>query len=501
MNIVVVGGGTAGWLAALYSQRTHPDATVTLIESEDIGILGAGEGSTPSLPSILSVLGIDVADVFRHTGATVKNGIRFTGWNPERDFYYPFPAYAGLGATGYVFPRELSLLTSLSPIIAAGRGGSVNDYDMVWKMSEAGLVPMYDKGFPDPTDVFPNIGVLADFGLHFNARDLAAFLRTVGEARGVRRIEGIVTGVESSPEGDVTALLMGDHTVPADFVFDCSGFARLLIGKHYGAPWRSHSKHLPVNRAIPFFLPMTGDIPPYTEATAMSHGWMWRIPTQDRFGCGYVFDSNRMSDAAALVEIESVIGHEVEPPTVFSFSAGCYETPWVRNVCAIGLSAGFLEPLEATAIWQATTALHRILGDPSFLTRPTQADRDRFNGVWVRETSKIVGFLYLHYLTNRRGAFWENFATDNEPPELARRVMEVAPHRPMYDEVDFDCSRAFAEKDYTAILCGNGVIDPSGFNVPMRDVNEAMYDQIVKAQNDALPMLWTHEEFLSVVTA
>jgi hypothetical protein len=256
-----------------------------------------------------------------------------------------------------------------------------------------------------------------------------------------------------------------------------------------------------VNRAIPFFLPMTEDIPPYTEATAMSSGWMWRIPTQDRLGCGYVFDSNRMSDAAALVEIESVVGCEVEPPTVFSFSAGCYETPWVRNVCAIGLSAGFLEPLEATAIWQATTALHRILGDPTFLTAPTQADRDRFNGLWMRETSKIVGFLYLHYLTNRKGAFWEDFAVDNTPPELARRVMEVAQNRPMYDEVDFDCSRAFKEQDYMAILVGNGWVDPTGFHIPLEDLNTRVYEGIIEAQDAALPMLWSHRDFLKVVTA
>lgn len=503
MNIVVLGGGTAGWLTAIYVQKTNPEANVTVIESEEIGILGAGEGSTSHLPHLLSALDVSIKDVIRHTGATIKNGIRFTGWNENRDFYFPFPAYAGLGEQAYRFPFGLSLKTNLSPAMAATVGHDVDQYDLVHKMSERNLIPMFDKGFSEPTDIIEGTNPVADWGLHFDARRLAVFLRSVAEERGVRRVEGIMVSADVDPDGYVTALVMkNDYRVDADFVFDASGFARAVIGKVMKAEWKTHTNHLPANRALPFFVPLDGAIPPYTNSVAMEAGWMWRIPTQDRFGCGYVFDSSRLSDDEAYREIEKYTGHQVESPKTFRFDAGCFKTPWVNNVLAVGLASGFLEPLEATSIWQTSKMLHRFLGDPSHLTTRNPSMRSAFNKMFLSETQRIVDFLYLHYVTKKsNSSFWRDFTKDNEMPETVAHILDVCRARPLYNEIDFESHAAFSAQDFSVIAVGNGLVseqDMAAFQVPNREVNARAYQEVIGYQNNVLPMLLTTEKLIKL---
>lgn len=502
MNIVVVGGGTAGWLAALSAKHAKPESTVTLVESDAVGILGAGEGSTSHFVHVLAGLGISVADVLRECNATIKNGVKFSNWNERRAYYYPFPSYAAIGEQSYFWPFGGGLRTSLSPIMAAKNGHDIPDFDFIYKMSEAGQVPFFEKGFTEVTDFIPGWNTVAAFGLHFDARELAVFLRKIGEDRGIIRVEGFISEIVEDADGYVSVLRLADtgREIETDFVFDCSGFARLIVGKHYGAEWKSHASHLPVNRALPFFLARDEAIPAYTESVAMNCGWMWKIPLQHRTGCGYVFDSNLLSDEEAKAEVIELLGYEVDFPTVFSFEAGCFKTPWVKNVIALGLSSGFIEPLEATSIWQTSKLIQRFFGDPSHMTTRCDASIDAFNRTFVAETDMIVSFLYLHYVTRKTGTpFWADFTKNNAMPDLVASCLSVAQDRPLYNELDFTLQLAFGEYDYTVILTGNDIVNletRARFDIVNSDLQNDAYLSMLENQENLLPMLASHDRLI-----
>ena len=497
-NLVVVGGGTAGWITALFAQVALPESNITLVESDKIGILGAGEGTTPDFISLLSYIGIDTADLITECYATLKTGLKFTGWNPERDYHFPFPGDAGIGEQIYRFTVG-TLATSMSAPISARLGRDFREYDLLHKMAELGLSPMYERGFSEEQDIVDGVGSLASWAIHFDARELAAYLRKVGESRGIVRIEGLLGDIKTDNDGYISSIYVGEQKIETDFVFDATGFARMIIGKFYNAPWKSHQKHLPVNRAIPFFLDSVDNPPAYTEAVSMDYGWMWKIPLQHRFGCGYVFDSNRISDDEAKDEIEKVIGHSVEPPTAFSFDAGCYTTPLVKNVLAVGLAAGFVEPLEATSLWQLSRSLHRFFGARAHMTSRSDAAYKAFNRASIDETDAIVSFLYMHYVTNRKGDFWQNYVHDTEMPELVSELLEVSKVRPLYNELDFVKKIAFNESDFTTIMVGSGLISRESLSLwdisePERNIER--YLEMVENVNASLEVLMTHGQFL-----
>jgi len=347
LEYAVVGGGTAGWLTALFVKSQFPYSEVTVIASSEIGILGAGEGTTPPFVNFLNQIGINPLDIIAQARGTVKNGIRFVNWRGVNDYYdHNFLADSGMG----------------------------------------------------------------DRALHFDANLLAKFLQTQGLARGIKLIDSEVVAVTGSDT--ITGLVLKDQTtVPVDFVFDCSGFARLIIGKHYATKWTSYQSILPVDRAMPFFLPNAGvDLPTYTEAVAMRHGWMWRIPVQGRYGCGYVFDSSCATDEQIHQELEEYYGHEIVSPRQFSFDAGCYDQTWVANCVAIGLSSGFSEPLEETSIWVQTASLNLLATKISGILNNDADARRQYNQAVNTMNRDIADFLHFHYLSGRNDSpFWQAF--------------------------------------------------------------------------------------------
>ena len=499
-NLVIVGGGTAGWITALNAKKNNTDSKVILIESEELGILGAGEGATPHLPYLMLGLGIEMQEIFKECGATVKNGIKFTNWNSEKDFYYSFHSYGDLGEQTYSFPIGTSLKTSLSAIIAAKKNEDIKDYSLVSKMCNENLVPMHERGCLDYTDLIEGLAINADWSIHFDARKLAKFLRKVGESRGIIRVEGIVKDFETDSQGYITSILTDKDNIDVDFVFDCTGFRRLIIGKFYNSQWNSYKDFLPANKAVAFFLPMTEKIPTYTESIAMNFGWMWKIPTQERFGCGYVFDDNFITEEDAKKELNSFFKEDLKFVNTFSFEAGCYKTPWVKNVLAVGLSAGFLEPLEATSIWQSSKSIHRFLSVPSNLDCRNQDAIDQFNRLYVKETESIVSFLYLHYVTNKKNnKFWADFTKNNKMPELVDFCLKVSKERPLFNELDFIGETAFSEYDYTMIMVGNGLTDTSMFKeykIPNHESNIDKYEMQKINHLSLIPLLLNHREFL-----
>lgn len=425
-NILVVGGGSAGWLTALYINKIYPDLNVTLVESKDIGILGAGEGSTPQIVDFLNSLDIPLHDLVQHCDTTIKNGIKFTNWNNDGDFYYH--AFSVKQSTSAGFDAgSAGLLTHpliISSIIKNNKFGPV---DFIEKISEDNKVPFVDKN-SYTKNLNSDYDNLASHSIHFNASKFADRLKSIGIDRGIKIIEKTINNISLDYNDNIQSVSFEDGSMePCDFVFDCSGFHRLIIGKLFKSEWKSYSDFLPVDSALPFFIEMTEEIPPYTEAIAMKYGWMWKIPLQSRFGCGYVYDSSMISESEAVQEIEEYLGYEPSYPRKdkggFKFSAGCYETPWVNNCVAIGLASNFIEPLEATSIWASINMLKRLFSNPEWLFGNTDNLRKEFNKDVVKMNNDIAEFVYFHYMGDRKDTeFWSKFSYNNAPDSLKNKI-------------------------------------------------------------------------------
>jgi tryptophan halogenase len=347
MKYIILGGGTAGWLTALYLNKHFPNDEVTVVVSSEIGILGAGEGTTPAFMEYLEEVGITELELVSNCKATLKTGIKFTNWNGDGEHYFH------------------------------------NFWDN-------------------------------KYALHFDASLLAKYLQDVAVSRGVKLIDDTVIKVLSD-NGNITTLVTPSGLIAGDFFFDCSGFKRLLIGEVYNSEWEEYD--MPCKRAIPFFLPNDGkNFPDYTESVAMKYGWIWKIPVQGRYGCGYVFDSTMTTDEEAAQEIRDYLGHDFMSPKTFNFSAGAYKQVWINNCMAVGLSSGFIEPLEATSIWIQILALRLFVENRN---NPEKVNND------VKELNEdILAFLYFHYLSQRTDTgFWRDFQTNNYIPEkLLNRI-------------------------------------------------------------------------------
>jgi len=425
-NIVVVGGGTAGWLTALAAKKKYPKLNVTVIESKNIGILGAGEGSTPYLPEFLNELGITIEDLIKNCDVTIKNGIKFTNWNNQNDFYYHGFNFIDPALGTEAIPSQY---LSASPMLVASTAlnNSLKNVDFTEAMSEKNKVPFIIEKNKDGKSIsdYKKIGLTS---FHFNATKIAARFKEIGIERGVKVFEDTIINVSLDKNNNVSGLdLDNGTTIKCDFVFDCSGFHRLIIGKTFNSKWKSYKEFLPVDSAIPFFLDMTDNIPPYTEAISMKYGWIWKIPLQSRFGCGYVYDSSLISEEDAIKEVEEFLGFVPEYPRKdkggFKFSPGSFEEPWQNNCVAIGLAANFVEPLEATSLWVSMVQLTEIFGTPSIFLGNTQQIRDEFNKNIVRMNDDILNFIYFHYMSLRKDTpFWEKFSYKNAPEELKNKL-------------------------------------------------------------------------------
>jgi tryptophan halogenase len=434
-DVTVIGGGTAGWLTALYVKTVMPTKTVTLIESESIGILGAGEGSTPPLIALFDVLEIPVSTLIKETGATVKNSIKFTNWNGggEEDCYYnTFTPYGNLS------PYHLSIerfAAGNPPLwgMAVAAGDTQIEYDFMSAISELNKVPFRvkkDESFSPDNPIY-QYEQMAAFSIHFDARKLADTLKDIASERGIIHIEGEVVDFTEDEYGDVNLIKLAHGAeIRTDFIFDCSGF-RSFFNKKFETEWISYKDHLTVDSAMPFFLEMEKPIPPYTEATAMKYGWTWKIPLQERYGCGYVFDSNYISDKEAKEEIIEWLGYEPEWPREksFKFEAGCYAETWRKNVISTGLAAGFLEPLEATSIWSSIISIARVLGNTESLYKRDEKVRQDYNKYVATINERIAGFVYLHYTGGRTDTdFWKHYTKENAP-EYLKRMLDIAETR------------------------------------------------------------------------
>ncbi len=415
-RVVIVGGGTAGWMAAAALIRRLPHAcTVRLIESEDIGIVGVGEATLPHLRAFVSMLGIDEAEFMGVTQATYKLGIEFRDFGRIGDAYlHPFGNF-GRPLNGVPFHHYWLRMR------AQGRQDSLFDYSLCNQMAAA-------RRFAPPTDEAASLRSSYGYAYQFDATLFAPYLRDYAVARGVERTEGRVVDVSLDPlSGDVSALtLAGGERVEGDLFVDCSGFRALLIGDAIGGRWEDWSRWLPCDRAVaaPCASP-EGPIEPYTRATAMSAGWRWRIPLQHRVGNGYVFSSAHLDQDTTATALLSALEHPpLADPRILRFRAGRRARSWDRNVVSIGLASGFLEPLESTSIYLAQGAVEQLVALFPIDRHIADADRDEFNRMVDLEYDRIRDFLILHYHATTRddSPFWNDMRTLRIPDSLAEKM-------------------------------------------------------------------------------
>ena len=412
-SLVILGGGTAGWMAAAVLARFAPHLAIRLVESEDIGAVGVGEATIPQIHLFNSALGIDESDFLRETKASFKLGIEFAGWTREGDSY--MHAFGGIGRSAGLLPFQHYWLRAeklgfAKPLIRY----SANEL--------AARTMRVQHGQRNPqTPELP-------YAYHFDAALYAAYLRRYAEARGVTRIEGKLARVERDGEsGEIAALhLADDRRIAGDFFFDCSGFRALLIEGELGAGFEDWARWLPCDRAFAVACANGGDFTPYTRSTARSGGWQWRIPLQHRIGNGYVYSSTHISDdEAAATLLANLDGAPEGEPRSLRFTAGVRRRHWDRNCLAIGLSAGFLEPLESTSIHLAQSAISRFLtvmptgrADPAIV--------DWFNAHAEFEWSRVRDFIILHYWANQRlgEPFWDALRTMKLPAMLTAKIAQ-----------------------------------------------------------------------------
>ena len=388
-RIVIVGGGTAGWMAAAaFSKLLGRDYSVDLVESEEIGTVGVGEATVPHLKLFNQVLEIDEIEFLKQVQGTFKLGIEFVDWRRPGDRYVH-----GFGTIGHDYGL-LPFHQYWLKLFLAGRASDIGEYSLNTVAAPRG------RFMASATDVAPN-SPLANiaYAYHFDAGRYARFLRTYAESRGTRRTEGKVVDVTLRGEDGFIESVRLDNgtTLAGDLFIDCSGFRGLLIEQALHTGYEDWTHWLPCDRALAVPCENSGDPAPFTRSTARSAGWQWRIPLQHRTGNGYVYSSAHISDdEAARTLLSNLGGRALGDPRPLRFTTGMRRKFWNRNCVAIGLASGFMEPLESTSIYLIQSGIARLLSllpDDGF--SPVLVDR--YNAQATFEFERIRDFLILHY--------------------------------------------------------------------------------------------------------
>ena len=479
-RIVVVGGGTAGWMtaAALARFLGSSGRRIILIESEAIGTVGVGEGTIPPILEFNEQLGIDEAQFLRETHATYKLGIEFVGWTAPGESYFHQFGQIGRALNG-VSLHQLWLKHRKDPTV-----GSLDGYSM---SAVAAANNRFGHPVANPADPLSQLA----YAFHFDAAAYGQFLRRYAEAKGAERIEGRIVSVERDGEtGAVAAVLLeDDRKVRGDLFIDCSGFRSLLLGETLGVPFEDWSEWLPCDRAIAIPSERTEPLLPYTRSTAHPAGWQWRIPLQHRTGNGHVYSSAHMSDdEAEKILLSTLDAAPIASPNRLKFKAGRRSRAWESNVVAIGLSSGFLEPLESTSIHLIQHGIQKLLS--LFPGREIgQAERDEYNRHMVNSYDPIRDFLILHYTATRRtGPFWDHVRTMELPDTLKHKIELFRERGRVFRYND----ELFDTPSWIAVLLGQGVIpeeyDPLVDGMPDAQVQRAMAELRTGYQRTAMKL-------------
>jgi len=487
-KVVIVGGGTAGWVCASALARVLAlkDCSVTLVESDAIGTIGVGEATIPTIQTFHKMLGVKEVDFVRECQATFKLGIDFKGWgSKDSQYFHPFGQYG----------REFDSVSFHQYWMRANRFndcGELDDYSLCTLAAQQGkFVPSSN----DPNSILSTLG----YAYHFDAGLYAKFLRRYAENKGVKRIEGKVIDVaQRQQDGFIESIKMeSGQVIDGDFFIDCSGFAGLLIDKTLKVEFEDWSDLLPADRAVAVPSENVGATKPYTISMAHDAGWQWRIPLQHRTGNGLVYSSRFMSDdEASATLLANLEGEALADPRTLKFRTGRRKQSWHKNCLAVGLAAGFLEPLESTAIHLVQTSISRLL-----LLFPgqefDQADINEFNAQTEREYEFIRDFIILHYHLNQRQEPMWQYCRDMTIPESLRNRMALFANRGRIFEREEDL---FKKASWIAVLRGQGIepnrYDPIADYKPSERLLAMLQEmrQLFKSGVEAMP---THDEFIA----
>lgn len=487
-KVVIVGGGSAGWIcAAMASHYFHKSGVeVELIESEEIGTIGVGESTIPPFLQLIHSLGIDEQDFIQKTQASFKLAIRFENWRKKGETYYhPFGQIGGPIGRHEFYQCWLRAK-------ANGHPSNLQDFAPATVMAD-------QWKFIPPVRAQKTLLSGASYALHIDAKLVAQYLRDFAETRGVKRTEGIVTDVVSRPDGFVEKVIMKNGgEVSGDLFIDCSGFRALLIGKTLNEDYLDWSDVLMCDRAVVAQTENIADPHPYTLSQAQDAGWRWRIPLQHRAGNGYVFCSKYISeDEATATLMRQIEGEVLLGPNIIPFKTGMRKRLFRNNVVAIGLAGGFIEPLESTAlhlIYRGMDFLLRYFPDKDFA--PGLATE--YNRRMTMDYEEIRDFIVLHYYTTQRDdtPFWRDYQKVTPPESLRERVELFKSSAVLRDGVD-DMFRA---PSWQSIMEGMGVrpdryqqlVDAAPYSVIQQTLDQSA--PILKAQVAGLP---SHGEFLA----
>ncbi len=490
-RVVVVGGGSAGWMAAAtLATFIGRGADVRLIESEEIGIIGVGEASVPHMRLFnAQVLGIRESDFVTRTRGTFKLGIQFNDWARIGDSYIH-----GFGTIG----RSLGPLPFHQfwlKLFLAGRASAIGAYSL-----PTVAAPLHR--FMTGPEQAPPGSPLADiaYGYHFDAGLYAGYLRELSERRGVTRIEGkVVDAIQRAGDGFIEAVVMENgERIEGDLFIDCSGFRGLLIEQVLKTGYEDWSEWLPCDRAVAVASESAGPLTPYTRSTARAAGWQWRIPLQHRVGNGYVYSSHHLGDDEAVATLlANLDGRALVDPRLLRFTAGRRRRFWNRNVVALGLAGGFMEPLESTSIHLVQSGLQRLLGlfpdrdfDPLLV--------ERFNRDSIFEYERIRDFLVLHYNATERDdtPFWNHCRTMAIPDTL-RETIELfrLDGRYFRNGEDF-----FALPSWVQVMLGQRIV-PRGYHPIVDEMPEgelaAFVERVRQGLAKAVETMPLHQDFIA----
>lgn len=481
MKIVIAGGGTAGWAAAVaLSKQLGPLLDIALVESDEIGTIGVGESTIPPMRSFHRLAGIDEAEFMRATSAVFKLGIQFENWRKDGDSYFH--------SFGQV-----------------GRGAWLADFQHIWLEAKA-------RGFTDSLEDFclelraarANKFVQSEkvpmaYAYHLDATAYARYLRGICESRGVRRIEGKIQRVEQNADtGFIEKLVLENGTiVEGDLFIDCTGFRGLLIEQTLKTGYEDWSHWLPTDRAFAVQTKAIGKPVPYTVAMAHESGWQWRIPLQHRMGNGFVYCSEFMSDDEAKQRFqENLEGEALTEPRLLRFRTGRRLKAWNKNCIALGLSSGFLEPLESTSIFLMMIGVTRLIQHFPF-SGITSSLVDRYNDLTKQELERIRDFVILHYKVTEREdtPFWRRCKNQEVPESLAERLKLFEESGHIY-EVDIDI---FQRASWLQVMFGQG-LEPQTWHPFAKLLNDEelkkSLDRLSMNMKKAVEAMPAHHDFI-----
>lgn len=483
-RVVILGGGTAGWMTATALSKTFGrQLSITLLESDEIGTVGVGEATIPTIHWFNELIGLDEAAFVAATKASFKLGIEFVDWaRPGHRYFHPFGQY-GVALPGVPFHHRWLKAQ------AEGSDVPLSAFSLTTRLA-------LDNRFAKPSGQARSILSTLGYAYHFDAGLYARHLRSLAEAGGVVRVEGKLRSVERNGETGFIEALTNERgeRLPGDLFIDCSGFRALLIEGELHAGYEDWSHWLPCDRAVAVPCARVAETTPYTRSTARAAGWQWRIPLQHRTGNGYVYSSAFIGDdAAAATLLANLDGEALADPRFLRFTAGRRKRTWLGNVVAIGLASGFLEPLESTSIHLIQSGIAKLLAlFPDRDCDPGLAQR--YDASLAADMDDIKDFLILHY-----------HATQDKPEPLWEHCRHMALPDALVAKIDqyrrsgrliLGSDDLFRDASWLAVLNGQGVTATS-YN-PVADVldagvNRAQLQQVADVVARAAPTLPKHD--------